>query len=275
MTTLAPLIEGDTIGIMSPSSYITKADLDKAASIVKGYGYNLHIHKQTVFKINQSAGTNNDKLNAFHDLIVDPNIKAILFSSGGNRALHWADNINYDLVKANPKIIMGFSDVTSILNLITANTGVKTFHGPNLRWFLTHENNHSDIEQCFRTLSNPTKLFQYEKFEGPFIGGNASIIQYLTNDLDFADKILFLEDWNIEYSHLDLIFKHLNRAGVFDNIRGLLLGQFDNLKDTGRPYGFTLDDIIKEHTPKQLPIIKNAAFGHGDRLITIPIEFYF
>tara|TARA_B100001750_G_C15361822_1_gene522620 strand:+ start:63 stop:866 length:804 start_codon:yes stop_codon:yes gene_type:complete len=262
----SPLSTGDTIGVMSPSSYITAQDLEKAKHIVESYGYKIYTHPQTLHKHHQSAGTSEDKLNAFHDLVRNPDIKAIIFSSGGNRALHWVDKIDFDLVKANPKIIMGFSDITSILNIVNAKTGLRTFHGPNLRWFTTHENNKEDIQQCFDILSNPsTNNTQH------LVGGNASIMQYLVHDLDFAGKTLFLEDWNIETSHLDLIFRHFRRTGIFDQIDKLILGQFDNLLDTGRPYGFTIDDILVEHVPPNLSVTKNAPFGHGDRLITMPI----
>jgi muramoyltetrapeptide carboxypeptidase len=267
-----PLLPGDTIGVMSPSSFVEKNDLDEAVALVESYGYNLYVHPQTFNRHHQSAGTNEEKLNAFHDLIKNPNINAIVFSTGGNRALHWVDQIDYDLVKNNPKIIMGFSDTTSILNLIAVKSGLKTFHGPNLRWFMVHKDNSHDIKQCFTTLSNPSREFSYDGLSGTFVGGNASVIQYLINDIDLTGKILFLEDWNLESSHLDRIFMHMKRQNVFEKINGLILGQFDNLSDTGkRPYGFTLNDIITEHVPDSLPIVKNAPIGHSDRLITIPI----
>lgn len=262
---------GDTIGVMSPSSYIKKDDLDKAVKIVEGYGYKIHVHAQTLAKHNQSAGINTEKLNAFHDLIKNPDIKAIIFSSGGNRAMHWVDDIDYDLVKSNPKIIMGFSDITSILNLVNARTGLVTFHGPTLRWFMVHQNNKMDIDQCFSVLNGNTDTIKNIAPKCNLMGGNAHIFQYLLNDVDLNGKTLFLEDWNIETSHLDLLFCHLKRQGVFKKINSLILGQFENLLDTGRPYGFTFDDIIAEHVPHDLPIIRNAPFGHGDRLMMMPI----
>ena len=146
---------GDTIGVMSPSSYIEEGDLNTAVKMIEARGYKAHVHPQTLSRHHQSAGTHEEKLAAFHDLIKNPDTKAIIFSSGGNRALHWVDQIDFDLVQANPKIIMGFSDITSILNLINAETGLVTFHGPTMRWFVTHADNTDDIEQCFSLLSSP------------------------------------------------------------------------------------------------------------------------
>lgn len=268
----APLYRGDTIGVISPSSYITEDDLTKAVSVVERHGYNVYVHPQTLNKHNQSAGNDSDKIDAFHDLIKNPDIQAIIFSTGGNRALHWVDQIDWELVQANPKIIMGFSDITSILNLVTSKTGLRTFHGPNLRWFMVNEDNTDDTKQCFEMLACtdgvPDIISQHNL---PLVGGNLSILQYLTNDIDFTDKTLLIEDWNIELSHADRMLMHLKRQGVFDKVKGVIIGQFDNLTDTGRPYGFTFDDIIAEHIPNDKIIMTNAPFGHGKRLITLPV----
>ena len=165
----APLKIGDTIGVMSPSSYITAEDLEASVKIIEARGYNVHVHPQTLTKHNQSAGTDTEKTDAFHDLIRDPNINAIFFSCGGNRALHWVDNIDFDLVRDNPKIIIGFSDCTAPLNIINAKTGLVTFHGPTLRWFMVHQDNVEDTEQCFDVLSNPNqKLSSSDLIGGSF-----------------------------------------------------------------------------------------------------------
>jgi len=268
----APLKIGDTIGVMSPSSYITQEDLDAAVKIVERRGYKVHIHPQTLARHNQSAGTNVEKCDAFHDLIRNPDIKAIIFACGGNRAMHWVDDIDFNLASNNPKIIMGFSDCTVPLNIINAKTGLVTFHGPCLRWFKEHQDNIADTDQCFDVLSNTLKPHYFsDDMNISLIGGNLSLLQYLTNDLNFKEKILFIEDCNTELSYLDRTFAHMKRQGVFDKLSGLIIGQFDNLTDAGRPYGFCFDDIIAEHVPSSLPIIRNAPFGHGDRLVTLPI----
>ena len=157
----SPLKKGDTIGVMAPSSFITKDDVEKARSVIESYGYNVHIHPQTYFVYNQSAGTNEAKRDAFHDLIKNPDINAIFFAGGGNRALHWVDMINFDLVKANPKIMMGFSDLTVLLNIINARTGLVTYHGPNFRWFIVHEDNKDDIAQLKRINKQLIEFVKY------------------------------------------------------------------------------------------------------------------
>jgi len=272
------LKKGDTIGVMAPSSFITKDDIEKASAILESYGYSVSVHPQTYEIYNQSAGTNEQKAAAFHNLIRDPDINAIFFATGGNRAAHWVDMIDFDLVKSNPKIIMGFSDCTVPLNIINERTGLVTYHGPNLRWFMVHEDNKADIEQCFDVLSNENAQHQWIPnqthditIQGQLVGGNLSLFQYLLDDVDCDGKILFIEDRYIETSRLDRMFCALKRDGIFNKIKALIIGDFSELLDTERPYGFEMDDILAEHVPDHIPIVRNAPFGHSDRLITMPI----
>lgn len=275
------LKQGDTIAVMSPSSYIEENDLIKACKYIQSRGYECYVHPQTLARYNQSAGTNEEKLDAFHDLVSDKNIKAVFFSTGGNRSLNWIDNIDWDLVKKNPKIYIGFSDITPITNLISANTNMVTYHGPNLRWFVAGNHNDTDANQCFDLLSGKTtqinlgdqvkNISNVKNILGQLIGGNFPNFQYLIHELDFENKILFLEDWNEEYSRTDRMLCNFKRQGVFNKISALVLGKFENMLDTGRPYGFSLDDMITEHVPEHIPVIFNAPFGHGNRLCTLPI----
>ncbi len=275
-----PLKPGGTIGVMAPASYIEKADIEASKAVLEGLGYTVIIHPQTHARLHQSAGDAAQKRDAFHELLMQPKIDAVLFAAGGNRSLHWADTIDWNLVRAHPKPVMGFSDTTSLLNIITSRAKVATYHGPTLRWFMTHDGNKTDITQCLDILSQSVRTINLDGATvqraggatGPLIGGNASLVQYLLTDMDFKNAILFLEDWNIETSRLDLLFRALKRAHVFDKISGLILGQFDNLQDTGRPFGFSFEDIVAEHTGgHDFPILMNAPFGHGERLVTLPV----
>lgn len=274
-----PIKPGDTIGVMAPSSYIDAGDLGAGKAVLENLGYKVFIHPQSHARLNQSAGTNAEKRDAFHDLLRSNDINAIMLAAGGNRSLHWANDIDIKIVKENAKPVIGFSDATALLNILTARTDLVTYHGPSLRWLAKNAANKADTAQCFDVLGGNKTITldgareaRTAKVTGHLVGGNASLFQYLLNDVDLNGALLFLEDWNIETSRLDLLFRALHRAGVFDKINGLILGTFDNLQDTGRPFGFTLNDIIAEHTAgTSFPIVMNAPFGHGERLITLPI----
>lgn len=271
---------GDTIGVMAPSSYVETEQVEKARLFLENKGFQVFIHPQTEEKFNQSAGTNTQKTEAFHDLIKNPDINAIFAAGGGNRALHILDMIDYDLVAAHPKIIMGFSDVTALLNAINAKTGLTTFHGPVVTWIpeladmfdfnmavLRGETPEYPMEQC--------RILRKGNAKGHLVGGNLSVFHLMPNT-NFAPVtkggILFLEDLREEINKIDRMLLQLRRTGVMAEITGIICGNFRDLGDNGRPYGFTLDDLLLEHTAGyDIPIVMNAPFGHGKQLYTMPI----
>lgn len=280
MITPPALKIGDTIGIMAPSSRVHQTDIDACTAFLHSHGFETYVHPQTFETLHQSAGTNEQKRDAFHDLVRNKKIAAIFFATGGNRALHLLDLIDYKLVRDHPKIYMGFSDNTALLNAITARTGIITYHGPTAKRLPTTPQAEFNLrllkgEEDVIPLLGATAHHKGTA-EGFLIGGNISLFQYLIHSGDMPDAygaILFLEDCYEEWSRIDRTFCLLKRSGVFDKISGLILGQFTNMLDTGTPFGFTLDDIVAEHTAGlHIPIIKNAPFGHDAALnIIMPI----
>lgn len=270
---------GDMIGIMAPSSYVEQPDIDAAMAILKKHGFEVFVHPQTYERENQSAGTHEQKVKAFHDLAKDPDIKAVIFAGGGNRALHLLDKLDFDLIRINPKIYMGFSDGTVILNAITARTGLITYHGPVAKRLATNPELEFNLrllkgEESLISLTGANTLHKGHA-EGWLIGGNLSAFRRLIGSTEMPDAtgaILFLEDTGEELSRIDADLCFLKRSGFLEKIGGLILGQFSDLKDTGRPFGYTFDDIIAEHTHDlKIPILTNAPFGHTGSLPIFPI----
>jgi len=170
--------------------------------------------------------------------------------------------------------------MTSLLNAVTQKTGLVTFHGP-LFSGLSH---HQDLEQMFGILTGASPEMDFSgcdilhegKAQGRLIGGNLSILQALSGtpyQPDTDGAILFIEDAGDHLSRYDRMLTHMKLAGWFDNIHGLIIGSFTNSQDNkDRPFGFTLEEIIGQHFENtDIPIIMNAPFGHGDRLLTFPI----
>ncbi|MBK66790.1 MAG: LD-carboxypeptidase [Rickettsiales bacterium] len=283
------LNKGDTIGVISMSHYVSDETIAKATEFIQNRGYNTYVHPQTKLRHHKQAGTIEDRLNALHDVFANPEIDAIIVTSGGNRALHLLDHIDYELIKQNPKIFCGYSDTSALLNAFHAQTGLITFHGPDLHR-LTHPtedvNQHFDI---FETVANGN-LFQYDMDksqiirqgtgEGLFVGGNLTLIQnmiktkYLT---DFKDKIVFIEDEKETLWNLDRMLLFFKRHGYFDDCAGIIFGGFSESVDyaTGKtPFGYSLEDLIKEHcmsSDTDFPIITKAPFGHLGAMATFPI----
>lgn len=275
-----PLKAGDTIGIMAPSSRVSAEDVEAGKEWLEQKGYQVYVHPQTFGQHGQSAGTHDQKIAALHELVSDPKIHTVIFAGGGNRALHILDNIDYGLIAATPKIYMGFSDCTAVLNAITAKSGIITYHGPVLKRIPSNAQmdfNLSLLQQQIRTIPlSSASAIKQGSAEGILAGGNLSLIRAM-NESDLPDlngAILFLEDVNEEFSKIERDFCALRRSGMLDKISALILGGFTGLTDTGAiPFDMSLEDIVRENTAGlDIPVIMGAPFGHDkSQLYAFPI----
>ncbi len=275
----APLKPGDTIGVMAPSSTVERKDIEKSAALLEKKGFKIFVHPQTYERNNQSAGTHLQKTLALQGLWQRADITAIWAAGGGNRAMHILDSINFEAMKRKPKILIGFSDVTALLNAVTAHTGIPTVHGPVFK----NLSGYKQLDQLLGLLAGKKtsypwgkmKILNPGKAKGPLIGGNLSIFQYLPRTLPgefWKGSLLFLEDCGEELSRIDRMLLHLRRTGVLNDAAGIIMGQFTDMKDTGRPFGFKLEEIIREHTESfDGPVVMNAPFGHAKDLYAFPI----
>ncbi len=278
-----PLKMGDTIGVMSPSSYIEPEKLAAGVAVLEQAGFKVKIHPQTLARYNQSAGSTDQKVSAFHDLLKDKEVKAVMAAIGGNRSAQMLEKLDIGILRENPKIIMGFSDATALQNGIYAKAGLTSIYGPTISKLPVISPD--SLHQCLKRLTSahtlpfPTQNLQIVKngsAKGVLIGGTLSVFCSLVGTPYLPDpqgKILFLEDINEEMNRIDRMLWHLRTALPFERLAGLLFGQFTSCRDTGgRPFGFTLEDIIKEHSAGVTgPVAMNAAFGHGEDLFPISI----
>lgn len=274
-----PLRSGDTIGVMAPSSRISQDDLSASARFLEDRGYKVFIHPQCHVENRQSAGTPAQKRDALHDLAHRPDINAVFFATGGNRALTFADMVDYQLIAANPKIYMGFSDNSVLLNIISAKTGLVTYHGPTFKRLPHNPEADFNLSVLSGAQNNiPLSGLNWMRgntMKGRLFGGNLSLVRAL-KPADFPAVqrgILFLEDIKEEYSRIDRDLCALRRTGLFDDLAGIIFGDFTDPQDTGvLPFGFTLEEIIAEHIAGfDFPVAMNAPFGHGGRLPVFPV----
>ncbi len=270
---------GDTIGIFAPSSWVERDDIEKSKALLESRGFQVFVHPQTYERENQSAGNHLQKSLAFQGLWQRKDIKAIWAAGGGNRCTHLLDTINFARLDKTPKILIGFSDVTSLLNAITAHTNITTFHGPVFKNLHKYKQLDHLIDLLGGALATypmtKDNILRDGKAEGRLIGGNLSLFQYLPQTLPndfYKDSILFLEDCNEELSRVDRMLLHLKRLGILGEVSALVFGQFTDTPETGTPFGYTLDDIIQEHIGDvQYPVLHDMPFGHGKDLYTFPI----
>ena len=281
MSIFPTLKPGQTIGVFAPSSYVEKVDIEASKALLEKRGYNVYIHPQTYARHGQMAGTDGEKIKAISALWERDDIHALWAAGGGNRALNLLNKLDLTRAKAAPKALIGFSDTTALLNAVYAHTGLITFHGPVFKSLHSYDPKY--IDHCLMLLEGKIKQIQLDgaktlrdgEAEGPLIGGCLSLFQYLvgTNDCpDLDGAILFLEDTGDHLSRFDRMFTHLQRMGVFESISGLILGEFHDVQEGARPFGFSLEEIALEYTNNSgFPVLFNAPLGHDKTLLTFPI----
>lgn len=273
------LQKGDTIGIFAPSSWVEKNDIEQSKARMEQLGYKVFVHPQTYERENQSAGSHLQKSLALQGLWMREDIKAIWAAGGGNRCTHLLESLKFAPFKRSAKILIGFSDVTPLLNAVYAHTDTITIHGPVFK----NVHKYEQMDHLLDILSGQTAKYPVSqdnilkdgKATGKLVGGNLSLFQYLPQTLPedfYKDAILFLEDCNEEISRIDRMILHLRRLKVFNDVKALVFGEFTSLQDAARPFGYTMKDIITEHTDGlDIPILHNMPFGHGKNLYSFPI----
>jgi len=283
----SPLKKGDTIGIVSPSFWMDEITLEKVHQLFRIKGYQLEFGDSNYLKSGPFAGTPQERANDINRMFANPDIDAIICARGGYGANRVLPHLDYDLIKVNPKIFMGYSDITALLTSITQQTELVTFHGPMLT---TYKNGIVDynFELMEKTLSGqnsiiiqpPRNLSSHilipGETEGPLWGGNMCLLanRLGTNEpLNTNGVILFLEDIDEYLYSFDRMLVHMRKAGMFDNIKGLILGELVNMKDQKIPFGKSTDEIVIDVCGNlDMPIITNFPCGHGKYQATMPIS---
>lgn len=272
---------GDTIGVMAPCSYVERKDIEASKAALEARGYKIFVHPQTYERENQSAGNVLQKSLAFQGLWQRQDVDAIWAAGGGNRGAMLLDSINFDKMAGKQKALIGFSDVTPLLNAVTAHCDLSTIYGPVFKQL----HDHANLDEVLSLLEHGAQgdvlpmddvtVLREGEASGTLYGGCMSPFMLLPQTKDCPDlenAILCLEDIGEELSRVDRMFLHLKRLGVLEQISGLVLGQFLDLSDTGRPFGYSLEDIVIEHCAEyEFPILMNAPFGHGKTLHPIAL----
>ncbi len=278
------LKRGDVIGVVAPSNPITDEnieELERARKIVENAGFKVKYSKNLFSNTNGYSATSKEKAEDINGMFRDKDVKMIWCAKGGQNSNSTFEYLDYDLIKNNPKIICGYSDITSLTNIITAKTGLVTFSGTNFKTIATDETNYSYNEVIKRFVDGSLELgLEGEKYEtlnegvaeGQLIGGNLSLTRGLVSgkySIDFTDKILFLEELGIETmpSLASNFLYYMKQNGIFDKIKGLWIGNYEH--ESGISLEKVILDVLEDEY--DFPIIKSNNFGHTETKTVIPI----
>ncbi len=276
------LRKGDTIGLIAPSKLVDKEDLEminKSILLMESSGFRVKFAKNALSNTWGYGATAKEKAEDINEMFADSDVKAIFAISGGFNSNTTFEYLDYDRIKIHPKIICGFSDTTSILNMIYTKTGLVTFHGPTFKALTSWQTEYGYQEVMKRFVEGGLALGQADdefqtikdgKAKGVLVGGNLGLINEMVAGkyaIDFTDKILFLEELFLE-TPPELVSNylyHMKQNGVFDKIKGIWLGNYDGSISLER---ILLDTLNGEYN---FPIIKSNNFGHIDKKTVIPI----
>ena len=278
------LKKGDTIGVIAPSDPIIGdniEELERAKKIIENDGFKVKFSKNLFLNINEYSSSAKEKAQDINEMFADKEVKMIWCAKGGENSNTTFEYIDYELIKQNPKIICGYSDITSLTNMITEKTGLVTFSGTNFKTIATDETNYSYKEAIKRFVDADLEIGQArEKYytiqegraEGKLIGGNLSLTRAMVSgkySINFTDKILFLEELGFETGPAlaNNYLYYMKQNGVFDKIKGLWIGNYEHES------GIALEKIIMDVLGNEydFPIIKSNNFGHIETKTVIPI----
>jgi muramoyltetrapeptide carboxypeptidase len=282
------LQQGDTVAVLCPSTPTRRETVDKAEEGLKRFGFVPRMMPSCYAYHGHLAGSDALRLKDLHDAFRDPTIKGIINLKGGSGATRLLALIDYAMIAENPKIFVGYSDITALHTAIHQMTGLITFHGPMATSdiFTNPEcDDHYTLDSLMAnimtpggyhgTLTNPPNELLHVAFngiaEGELIGGNLSLLTQTLGspyEVDTRDKLLFIEDVDEPIYKIDKMLTALALAGKFKDCRGVIFGTFSGcVPEHKQSYGgedLTLETVIEEVVvPWQKPIFTNLRAGHN------------
>jgi len=280
------LSTGATIGLITPSSNIARVNFDKTLKNMEQLGFKVKYTDNMRVKKGFLAGTDQQRLDDLHLMFEDDEVEGIICARGGYGGSRLLADIDYDVIRNNPKVFVGYSDITALHMGIFTQTGLVTFHGPN------GDSDYSPFTlQQFKSLLMETgQTYNYSsqdpllgeeylqkavtiqggKTQGELVGGNLTLISTLMGtpyQLDFTDKIVFLEDIGEAPYRIDRMFTQLLLNGSIQKAKGLALGTFTDCefeaKDPDFPDSLSLKEVVIDRLGDLgIPLVLGLPFGH-------------
>lgn len=259
---------------------ITPAQVSRAFEVFKEWGLEVVCGSCLFEQHGYFAGTDEQRKNDLQQMLDAPDLAAVFCARGGYGMTRIVDQLDFETLSRNPKWVIGFSDITA-LHIALNRAGIESIHG-----LMPVQYDYMGIEESLASLKNV--LFdgildytissgKYNKVgtaEGEILGGNLSLVAEslgTPTEIDTRGKILFLEEIDEYLYKVDRMFMQLRRAGKFDDIAGLIIGDFSQMKDTQIPFGKSIYELIADHfNDTDFPIAYNFPIGHEAYNLAVP-----
>lgn len=292
MNKASALRVGDTIALIAPASRPqVVAKISKSVRYFEQLGYRVEVGAHVKDERGYLAGTDADRLADIHSLVRNKKVKALFFLRGGYGTIRLLPELDYDLIAANPKIFVGYSDATSLFNAIYRKTRLQSlFFGP-MPGVDIWDGFDAFAEECMWKALTTTNVFGElpaapgeimslgsrvrASAEGRFIGGNLTVFSSILGT-PYAPKpssnILFFEDVGEEPYRIDRYFAQLRAAGFIDRASAILLGQFSDCDAPKGKKTLTKHQVFEDYFGKlKIPVLTNLPWGHVKRQWTLPL----
>ncbi|WP_410222503.1 LD-carboxypeptidase [Pedobacter sp.] len=267
----AYLKKGDKIAIVCPAKKLPKP-IDYGISILQGWGLEVVIGQSVTASHHQFAGTDQLRAQDLQQFLDDTSIKAIIAARGGYGTIRIIDELDFTLFKANPKWIIGFSDITVLLSHLYADLKTQSIHGQMPYTF--EESTPEALESLRKALFGEIDVYNYSNefpnkegnISGELIGGNLTLllaVEGSVSEMDYKNKILFIEDVGEHEYAIDRMMRTLKRKGKLKDLKALIVGAFNELGEEGIAFGQSPEEVIWELVKEyDYPVCFNFPSGH-------------
>ena len=276
-----PIIKGyrlqpnQTVGIIAPASPVNQSEISEGLKLLESFPLKIKQGEHIFDHLNYLAGSDNDRVSDLHRMFSDPEIKAIFCARGGYGSARLLNDIDFDLIRKNPKIIVGFSDLTALLLALFNKSGLITIHGPTLS-DLPKNKNWEHLSSLIARPYKPQIFFKQEKeinkgiARGILLGGNLSTLCSLLDTPflpSFEGVILFLEEKGESPYKLDRMLTQLLLSGRLNRLSALIIGQ---IEDCGEME--IINSMLQERLGRlTIPVVAGLPVGHGNENISLPL----
>ncbi|MEH3113779.1 S66 peptidase family protein [Pedobacter terrae] len=272
------LKKGDKIALVCPAKKLPKP-IDQAIAQLESWGLEVAMGDSVYASHHQFAGTDALRTKDIQRFLDDPSIKAIISGRGGYGTIRIIDDLDFTEFNKNPKWFVGFSDITVLLSHLVAQCNCQCIHAQMPYTF--DESTPEALRSLQKALFGEKQTYSYQSLfknkageaNGVLIGGNLSLltmVQGSVSEMDFTDKILFLEDVGEQEYGIDRMLRMLKRAGKLKNLKGLIVGAFTEIEEEKISFGQTADeviwDLVKEYS---FPVCFNFPTGHIDNNLSM------
>ncbi len=274
------LKSGDTIGIVAPGAAVEKAKIENAVSILNKNGFNVILGKYLTNNSEYLAGTDEQRIKDFQDMLDNDEVKAILCARGGYGSIRVIERLNFSKFNNNPKWIIGFSDITVFHSYLNNVLNTETIHATmpiNFAQDAKDENLQSLINAVsgkrIEVKIKPSIYNRTGRAEGLLTGGNLSVLygmRGLPYDLISIGRILIIEDVGEQLYHIDRMMMNLKNGGVLDTLRGLIIGEMNSMLNTNKPFVKSVYDVIDNICKNyDFPVCYDFPLGHDKNNLTV------